>query len=140
MLDIHRPITSTVRRGDQQVGFAHPPSCRIGGQSAPGDDQHPLLHHGQRRCFPSGPVPIGHHMRVWMKADKLSNHLLFELAATGEPALNEPRYRRWRTRLDRVPLGTDRALLGHITAPRWHCRNVIASDHRSDGIAHHVRG
>ena len=132
VLDVRRPVTRTPRRGYQQVGFPHPVPGQIGRKPSANDDRRPRPHRAQRRNLPPGPVLTGNHMRIRMKRGKPGDHLCLEPPATRQPTLNQPRRRQRVARPDRVPLGANRALLGHITALRRHRRNVVPAAHNHD--------
>ena len=64
-----------------------------------------------------------------MKREKAGGDFCLELLAPREPAGKHRRRRQGLAWPDDVPLGADRALLGHITALRWHTRRIVASAH-----------
>ena len=142
VLDVRGPVPRAARRGHQQVGFAHPPVSEIRRKAPAQDERPPRLHRIERgvlaAClhptepgvFAPGPVLAGNDVSRRVKREKAGDDFCLELLAPRKPARKHRRRRQGLTRPDGVPLGADRALLGHITALRWHARRIVASAHR----------
>src|SRR5262249_9727220 len=66
-----------------------------------------------------------------VQREKAGGDFCLELKTPLEPARQDRRRRQGLRWPDDVPLGADRALLGHITALRWHARRIVASAHQA---------
>jgi len=130
VLDVHGPVPPAARRGHQQVGLAHPPASEINGQAAAQDEWAPGPHRDQRGILAGGPCRAGNDVSRRVKREKSGGNFCLELLAPREPARKHRRRRQGLAWPDDVPLGADRALLGHITALRWHTRRIVTSAHR----------
>ena len=130
VLDVHGPVPRAARLGHQQVGLAHPPAGEIDGQAPAQDERAPGLHRTERGILAPSPRPAGNDVSRRVKREKAGGDFFLELPAPREPARQHRRRRPGLTWPDDVPLGADRALLGHITALRWHARRIVASAHR----------
>jgi len=126
VLDIDGSIAGTIRRGYQEVGFTDPPAAVVGGQASADDYGSPGPYCGERRVLPFVSVVSvvsvagRDYVRRRMQGKQTGNDRRLELAAAGELALKERRGRQRGARLDDVPLDSDRAPLGDITALRRH--------------------
>ena len=130
VLDVHGTVPGAARRGDQEVGLAYPPSGGIGGQAPAQDERRAGLHRAERGVLPLGPVLTRNRVRPGVHNEKPGDDICLELPASREPALEHRRIRAGLGRPDEIPLGSDRAPLGYITALRWHSRRVVAGAHR----------
>ena len=130
VLDVHGPVPPAARLGHQQIGLAHPPAGEIDGQAPAQDERAPGLHRTERGILAPSPGPAGNDVSRRVKREKAAGDFFLELLAPREPARQHRRRRQGLTWPDDVPLGADRALLGHITALRWHARRIVASAHR----------
>src|SRR5262245_34815596 len=68
-----------------------------------------------------------------MTVAQLGHDIGFEVPAAREQAQERGRGRQRVARADGVPLSAHRALLGNVTALRWHNGNVIARSHDPNG-------
>jgi len=130
VLDVDRPVPGAPGHCDQEVGLAHPPAGEINGQPPAHDERRSGPHRAERGVLSGGAGLTGDDAGGGMKGEQLGDDPGLELPAAGEPALEHRRHRPGVGWPDEIPLSADRALLGYITALRWHARRVVATAHR----------
>ncbi len=89
VLDVHRPVAGLAVRRYQQVRFADSPAHQVGRQAAAQNQRDGRPHRGHRGCLPGRPVARRDDQRGGVQFDQPGDDLLLELAAPGEPALQD---------------------------------------------------